>query len=79
MALILILVLENIILIVLRSKPHGLMHIDEYGNKDVYRMLYFIPIEDLKKHKRLILKVETQKWNSLNDYMFDADFEGEEK
>lgn len=55
------------------------MHIDEYGNKDVYRMLYFIPIEDLKKHKRLILKVETQKWNSLNDYMFDADFEGEEK
>ena len=66
-------------MIVLRNKPHGLMHIDEYGNKDVYRMLYFIPVEDLKKHKRLILKVETQKWNSLNDYMFDADFEGEKK
>ena len=79
MVLILILALENLILIVLRSKPHGLMHIDEYSNKDVYRMLYFIPVEDLKKHKRLVLKVETQKWNSLNDYMFDTDFEGEEK
>ena len=33
----------------------------------------------MKKHKKLILKVETQKWNSLNDYMFDTDFEGEEK
>lgn len=44
-------------------KPSGLMHIDEYTNKDAYRMLYFTPLEDLKKHRYVILKVETQKWD----------------
>ena len=39
------------------------MHIDEYTNKDAYRMLYFTPLEDLKKHRYVILKVETQKWD----------------
>lgn len=76
MVLILILVLENLALIVLRHRPHGMLHIDEYQDKDVYRMLYFVPVEDLKKYKHLRLNVETQKWNSLNDYEFDADFEG---
>lgn len=49
------------------KKPHGLLHIDEYIDKDFYRMLYFVPIEDLKKHKYVILKVETQKWGTRSD------------
>ena len=43
-------------------RPNGKMHIDEYTNKDAYRMLYFTPLGDLKKHRYLVLKVETQKW-----------------
>ena len=45
------------------KKVHGLLHIDEYTNKDVYRMLYFTPLGDLKKTRRLRLKVEVQHWN----------------
>lgn len=42
--------------------PNGLLHIDEYTNKDAYRMIYFTPLGDLKKHKYLVLKVETKQW-----------------
>ena len=55
-------ILEQIVLVVRYSKPHGLMHIDEYTDKDAYRMIYFIPLEDIKKYRRLHLKVEVQKW-----------------
>ena len=57
-------VLEQVILLVRSVKPHGMLHIDEYTNKDLYRMLYFVPLDDLKKHRRLRLKVEVQKWPS---------------
>ena len=62
--------MENLCLIIKVLRPHGLLHIDEYTNKDVYRMLYFTPIDDLKKHQRLILKVEVQKWptEKVDDY-----------
>lgn len=65
--------IEQGILIYKHLKPHGVLHIDEYRDKDVYRMLYFVPIEDLKKHRRLRLKVETQTWNELSGD-FDASF-----
>ena len=68
-----ILAIEQILLIIKALKPHGVLHIDEYTDKDVYRMLYFVPLEDLKKHKRLSLKVEVQKWNELSG-KFDVNF-----
>ena len=55
-------------------RVNGLLHIDEYTNKDVYRMLYFTPLDDLKKHKRLILKVEVQKWNEKLYDMYEEDY-----
>ena len=60
-------ILEQIVLIIRFSKPHGLMHIDEYTDKDAYRMIYFIPLEDIKKHRRLHLKVEVQKWSNESE------------
>lgn len=38
-------------------------------------MLYFVPVEDLKNHKRLRLKVEVQKWTNMNNI---GDFDVEE-
>ena len=65
-------ILEQLYLIYRNLRPHGMLHIDEYLDKDVYRMLYFVPLEDLKKHRRLRLKVEVQKWESdSEDYMED--------
>lgn len=65
-------VLEQIVLLVRSAKPHGMLHIDEYTNKDSYRMLYFVPLDDLKKHHRLRLKVEVQKWpTEYEDYTED--------
>ncbi len=65
-------ILEQLYLIYKNLRPHGMLHIDEYLDKDVYRMLYFVPLEDLKKHRRLRLKVEVQKWESdSEDYMED--------
>lgn len=65
-------VLEQIILIIRASKPQGMLHIDEYIDKDMYRMLYFVPLEELKKHRRLHLKVEVQRWpNESEKYMED--------
>lgn len=55
------------------KKPHGLLHIDEYVDKDFYRMLYFVPIEDLKKCKYVILKVETKSWGTNSDD-YEEDF-----
>ena len=64
--------IEQGVLIYRHLKPHGLMHIDEYLDKDVYRMLYFVPIDDLKKYRRLRLKVEVQQWREEYDgYMED--------
>lgn len=73
-AVIAVFVLEQIVLIIRASKPHGMLHIDEYTNKDVYRMLYFIPLEDIKKHRRLHLKVEVQKWPNESE-LYMEDFE----
>lgn len=65
-------IMEQLYLIYKNLRPHGMLHIDEYLDKDVYRMLYFVPLEDLKKHRRLRLKVEVQKWESdSEDYMED--------
>ena len=65
-----LIILEQLYLIYKNLRPHGMLHIDEYLDKDVYRMLYFVPLEDLKKHRRLRLKVEVQKWESdSEDYM----------
>lgn len=52
-------------------RPNGMLHIDEYLDKDVYRMLYFTPLPELKKHHWLTLKVEVQKWDTTSD-----DYEG---
>lgn len=40
-----------------------MLHIDQYLDKDMYRMLYFTPLEKVERKHRLILKVEKQKWN----------------
>lgn len=64
----LLFILENLYLLLKRRKPDGLLHIDEYLNKDTYRMLYFTPLDELKKRKVLILKVEVQHWNE-EDYL----------
>ena len=50
-------------MIVRRIRPNGILHIDEYPNKDSYRMLYFTPIEELRNYRYLILKVEIQQWD----------------
>ncbi len=53
-------------------RPNGLLHIDEYLDKDFYRMLYFTPIEDIKKYRWVVLKVERQSWGTnSNDYEED--------
>ncbi len=62
LGLISILVLENLLLLIRIIRVNGMLHIDVYTNKDCYRMLYFTPLENLRKHRRLILKVETQRW-----------------
>lgn len=49
------------------------MHIDEYTNKDAYRLLYFTPLGDLKKHRYLVLKVETQKWDEESYDAYEED------
>ena len=54
-------------------KPNGLFHIDEYTNKDAYRMIYFTPLGDLKKHRYLVLKVETQKWKEESYDVYEED------
>jgi hypothetical protein len=69
--------IEQGILVYKHLKPHGIFHIDEYPQKDVYRMLYLIPIDDLKKHRKLRLKVEVQKWNEMPGD-FDVDFSPED-
>ena len=64
-----------LIILLIIQKPSGLLHIDEYTNKDIYRMLYFVPVEDLKKHRKLTLKVEVQKWTSESpDTYFEEDY-----
>lgn len=50
------------------------MHIDEYTNKDVYRMVYFIPVDDIKKHRRLILKVEEQQWSEEYRDIYEEEY-----
>jgi len=50
------------------------MHIDEYLDKDAYRMVYFTPLGDLKKHRYLILKVETQKWGTHSEDYYEEDY-----
>lgn len=62
-----LIVIEQGILVYKNLTPHGVLHIDEYQDKDVYRMLYFVPLEDLKKRRRLRLKVEVEKWNGLSE------------
>lgn len=69
----LILVLVCLLMAVRFLKPNGLMHIDEYTNKDAYRMLYFTPLDDLKKHRYLILKVETKKWDEESYDVYEED------
>ena len=69
-----ILILENLFLILRITRPHGLMHIDEYTNKDVYRMVYFIPVDDIKKHRRLILKVEEQQWSEEYRDIYEEEY-----
>lgn len=54
-------------------RPNGLMHIDAYVDKDMYRMLYFTPLPTLKKHKYLILKVEVKEWGTHSED-FDQEF-----
>lgn len=48
-------------------RPNGQMQIDKYVDKDFYRMLYFTPIEELGKHRYLILKVKTTIYNTASD------------
>ena len=72
LGLILILVLENLLLLIRIIRVNGVLHIDVYTNKDIYRMLYFTPLDKLRKHRRLVLKVETQQWNQE---AFDPDEE----
>ena len=67
-------IIEQILLIIRASKPHGVLHIDEYADKDVYRMLYFVPLEELKKHHKLHLKVEVQRWPN-NSELYEEDYE----
>ena len=69
----LVLILENLWLLFKIAKPNGILHIDEYSDKDAYRMLYFTPLEDLKKYRRLVLSVEVRQWNELSGD-FEADF-----
>lgn len=70
--LIVVFVLQNVVLLIKRARPNGLLHIDEYLNKDAYRMIYFTPLEDLKKCRVLVLRVEVQKWQ---EEMIDYDKE----
>ena len=44
------------------SRPHGVLHVDEYTNKDIYRMVYMVPIDKLKKYRRVFLVVKNKKW-----------------
>lgn len=60
--MIVLLVLVNLLLILKLARPDGILHIDDYTNKDIYRMVYMTPLEELPKRKRVVLKVETQKW-----------------
>ena len=69
LSVILILILVLILISLRFRKPNGIFHIDEYTNKDAYRMVYLTPLGDLKKHRYLILKVESQKWDRES---FDA-------
>ena len=64
---ILVLTLVSIILAIKFLKPNGLLQIDMYIDKDFYRMLYFTPIENLKKHRYLVLKVKTDTYNKLSE------------
>lgn len=52
-----------------------MLHIDEYTNKDTYRMLYFTPLGDLKKHRHLVLTVEVQKWPNETTDIYEEDYE----
>lgn len=61
------LTLVSIILAIKFLKPNGLLQIDMYRDKDFYRMLYFTPIENLKKHRYLVLKVKTDTYNKLSE------------
>ena len=72
-----VLILIILVLIFLHRliRPNGMLHIDVYTNKDSYRMLYFTPLDKLKKHRYLILKVETQQWpNESVDFYEDFEF-----
>ena len=64
---ILVLTLVSIILAIKFLKPNGLLQIDMYIDKDFYRMLYFTPIENLKKHRYLVLKVKTDTYNKFSE------------
>lgn len=50
-----------------RARPHGILHIDQYIDKAYYRMLYLIPMDDVPKHHYVILKIESQTWNTYSD------------
>ena len=71
--LVLIMALACLLTVVRLLKPNGLFHIDEYTNKDAYRMVYFTPLGDLKKYRYLVLKVETQKWANESYDAYEED------
>lgn len=72
--IIILIAIEQVILIYKHFRPHGILHIDEYQDKDVYRLLYLVPVENLKKYQRFNFKVEVQKWSGLSE-MPEEDYE----
>ena len=62
LAVILILILVNLIVAYRIIRPNGVLHIDSYTDKDIYRMVYYTPVGELANHKYLLLKVETQEY-----------------
>lgn len=64
-------ILVNVWLLWRVSRPNGTLHIDEYPEKDSYRMLYLTPLDELKRKKILVLTVATEK----HDYI---DYRGED-
>lgn len=75
MILVLILVLVCLLIVLLLKflRPNGLLHIDEYIDKDFYRMVYFTPVGDIKKYRYVVLKVEKQSWNTHSED-YEEDF-----
>ena len=70
-ALISILVLENLVLIVRLSKVDGRFHIDRYPNGIMPRIEYLKPTGDLARRKRLILRIDIT--DHEEEYYYDDD------